>query len=474
MFGPIRLLSVLSLLAVMVLAAVVGMHLHSFLRADLLTVAQQTNVAAAQGFSTSIWREHRTNVLLTLTAPDTADKDALQSFVTVASGYIHNANLLQFTLYDAKGTPIFTLHPEEVTPQPVVFKATGLLQQGRPVSELIDPPGGKSGKLVRSFVPLMNSSGMEAIVETRADISPLWKKMMILQWAISGGMMLICIVLFVILMVASKRAEAIISKQYEANVELEAMASAARAETQQKSMFLANISHELRTPLNAIIGFSDIIKNELTPDSQFSRFSNYITDIHQAGVHLLSLINDILDFSKADANKLELEVSEVNASKLVANCLRLVSPRAEQAEIILEDAMPKESLVLTTDNKRLKQVLLNLLSNAVKFTPSGGKVRVTAWRDLANDCICFEVRDTGIGIAAKDISKAMMPFGQVDNALSRKYEGTGLGLPMAKKFIELLGGTFDIASKVNAGTVITFRLPTTFDAKGNTLVKFIE
>ncbi len=476
MFGYIRLFSVLSLLLVLILASTVGFYLRSFMKADLMGVAQQANITSAQGFGVSIWRDNRTNVMLNFVAPEKVDQDALQNFVRTASAYVRSAEISYFTLYDASGNPIFTLTPNTVMPKADVAKVIATLNVSRvkAQSELVELPDGKPGKLVRSFVPLYTTQGIEAIIETKTNVTPLWRKVMMFQWAVSGGMIMLCIVLFTILMVASKRAEAIISKQYEANVELEAAATAARAETQQKSMFLANISHELRTPLNAIIGFSDIIKNELVPESQFSRFANYIGDIHQAGVHLLSLINDILDFSKADANKLELEISEVNASKLVANCLRLVSPRAEEAGVILDDAMPKESLVLTTDNKRVKQVLLNLLSNAVKFTPSGGSVRVTAWRDLANDCIGFEVRDTGIGIAAKDISKAMTPFGQVDNALSRKYEGTGLGLPMAKKFVELMGGTFTIASEPDKGTVITFLLPTTFAAKGNTLVKFVE
>src|SRR5690606_30090855 len=156
-----------------------------------------------------------------------------------------------------------------------------------------------------------------------------------------------------------------------------------------------------------------------------------------SGVHLLSLINDILDYSKAEAGKLEMEVSEVNATKLVQNCMRLVSPRAESGKVTLSEELPKEALIMLTDSKKFKQILLNLLSNAVKFTPAGGQVSVTAWKNATDDTFSFEVKDTGIGIAPKDISRAMSPFGQVDSALSRKYEGTGLGLPLTKKFVEL-------------------------------------
>lgn len=476
MFGYIRFFSFLSLIVVLILATVVGVHLRAFLSSDLVAVGERANIISAQGFAVSIWRDYRADVLLNLGGGEDVNQEKLQRFTQIASAYVNKAQIEHFVLYTKDGTPIFTVKLPDISPKAEVGKAVVNLNfsKTKAGSEIRSRTGPVPGKVVRSFVPLYTTQGVEAIIEVQTDVTTLWDKVVMLQWLVSSGMIMLCIVLFAILMIASKKAEAIINKQYEVNMELEAAATAARAETQQKSMFLANISHELRTPLNAIIGFSDIIKNELSPESQFSRFSNYIGDIHQAGVHLLSLINDILDFSKADANKLELEVSEVNASKLVANCLRLVSPRAEDSGVKLDDAMPKESIVLTTDNKRLKQVLLNLLSNAVKFTPSGGTVRVTAWRDLATDSICFEVRDTGIGIAAKDISKAMTPFGQVDNALSRKYEGTGLGLPMAKRFVELLGGSFSLASEVNVGTTITILLPAVFKDQGNTLVKFLE
>src|SRR5262249_21776130 len=156
------------------------------------------------------------------------------------------------------------------------------------------------------------------------------------------------------------------------------------AENRDKSQFLANISHELRTPLNAIIGFSDIIKKEMMPQIEDKRYHDYIGDIHTSGVHLLSLINDILDYSKAEAGKLALEITEVNATKMIQNSMRLVSPRAESANVKLLEQMPQEQIIMHTDGKKFKQVLLNLLSNAVKFTPAGGQVLVTAWQNISD------------------------------------------------------------------------------------------
>ena len=262
-----------------------------------------------------------------------------------------------------------------------------------------------------------------------------------------------------LLIMLSRKAENIIARQHETNLELAATAAAAEAENRDKSQFLANVSHELRTPLNAIIGFSEIIKNEVLGTIDNPQYQDYIRDIHTSGVHLLSLINDILDYSKAEAGKLDLELAEVDVTKIIMNSMRLVSPRAEAAQVQLVENLPQVHFVLNTDAKKLKQVLLNLLSNAVKFTPAGGSVTVSAWENIADKSVAVEVKDSGIGIAPKDISRAMAPFGQVDNALSRKYEGTGLGLPLTKKFVELMGGTFTIASELNVGTTVTFTLP---------------
>ena len=264
-------------------------------------------------------------------------------------------------------------------------------------------------------------------------------------------------VLILILIYTTQRAESIIAKQHEVNLELTAAAASAEAENRDKSQFLANISHELRTPLNAIIGFSEIIKKEAIDQLEPSH-QEYIRDIHGSGIHLLSLINDILDFSKAEAGKLEVDLTEIDINKLVINSMRLVIPRAENAQVTLIEDLPKEHVICIADGKKLKQVMLNLLSNAVKFTPAGGEVRVSAWEQVIDNRVCVQVKDSGIGIAPKDIAKVMMPFGQVDNKLSRKYEGTGLGLPLSKKFIEIMGGEFVIESEINEGTTITLKL----------------
>lgn len=225
-----------------------------------------------------------------------------------------------------------------------------------------------------------------------------------------------------------------------------------------KSQFLANMSHELRTPLNAIIGFSEIIATE-TFGPGLPRYRGYAEDISGAGRHLLSLINDILDLSKAEAGKLDLHLEPVELEELVRECAQLMRGRmAEQDLRLALSITPMPPMLI--DRLRIKQVLLNLLSNAVKFTPQGGEISVAVDRDTAGEVtVC--VRDTGIGMAPESIPLAFEPFRQIDSALSRKYEGTGLGLSLVKTLVELHAGRVRIESVLGQGTSVFVTLPVT-------------
>jgi len=242
----------------------------------------------------------------------------------------------------------------------------------------------------------------------------------------------------------------------------EGISSAAREQAEiasrTKTEFLANMSHELRTPLNAIIGFSEILKNEMFGPLGASQYEEYATDIHDSGAHLLGVINDILDFSKAEAGKLTLMERSVSLEQIVEPCLRLLRPRAEEAGVALALQLPKNMPSIRVDEIKLKQVLINLVSNAVKFTQQGGSVSVTA-ETVGDGKLAIRVIDTGIGIEPADIPKALSAFGQVDSALSRKFEGTGLGLPLASSLTELHGGTLELDSTYGKGTTVTVLLP---------------
>ena len=226
--------------------------------------------------------------------------------------------------------------------------------------------------------------------------------------------------------------------------------------SQAKSEFLASMSHELRTPLNAVIGFSDAMVMEIFGPMN-GRYKNYASDIRSSGAHLLSLINDVLDLTRLDAGQAELREEVFGLPELAEECLRMIQSQAQKAGIVLSNDIADGLPALKADRRRIKQVLVNLLSNAVKFTPSGGGVRISA--QLTETGLTLAVADSGIGIAAQDIPKALEVFGQVDSSLARKYEGTGLGLPLSKQLMELHGGTLNLESQVNVGTTVTVTLP---------------
>lgn len=230
----------------------------------------------------------------------------------------------------------------------------------------------------------------------------------------------------------------------------------AEAASRTKSQFLASMSHELRTPLNAVIGFSEIIKDArmgpLDP-----RYRSYGENIHAAGSHLLGVINDILDLSKIVAGEALLNEDLVEIEPLVAACLRMIRERARVAGVELDEGVPPDLPPILADERRLKQILLNLLSNAIKFTPAGGRVLIAA--ELSEDGLEISIADTGIGMLPEEVPIALQSFRQLDGPLNRRYQGTGLGLPLAKMLTELHGGALQIETQPAIGTTVTVRLP---------------
>ncbi len=249
-----------------------------------------------------------------------------------------------------------------------------------------------------------------------------------------------------------------VTGSYSAERQLRIAKEEAELASRAKSDFLANVSHELRTPLNAIIGFSEIIKDQLFGPMGNQRYREYAIDIHDSGTHLLSLINDILDLSKIEAGKFELHEEAIDLERATKSCFRIMRDRAEEAGVTLEHRFPAGLPRIKADPRAVKQILLNLLSNAVKFTDPGGRVLV--YSSINQDgALVLHVEDTGIGIAGADIAKAMAPFGQVDSSLSRKYEGTGLGLPLTRHLVDLHDGELTLASNMGQGTHVSIVFP---------------
>jgi signal transduction histidine kinase len=228
------------------------------------------------------------------------------------------------------------------------------------------------------------------------------------------------------------------------------------AANRHKSEFLANVSHELRTPLNAIIGFSEVLQERLFGELN-EKQAEYTDDILSSGRHLLSLINDILDLSKIEAGRMELEVTTFDLAGAIENALLLIRERANRHGIKLDRVIDDRLGDFTGDERKVKQVLVNLLSNAVKFTPEGGQIKVEA--TLGESAVIFSVTDTGIGIAPQDHEAIFEEFRQVGTNYAQKREGTGLGLSLTRKFVELHGGKIWVESEVGKGSKFTFTLP---------------
>jgi signal transduction histidine kinase len=244
------------------------------------------------------------------------------------------------------------------------------------------------------------------------------------------------------------------TKSLEAKV-AEKTAELERA-NRHKSEFLANMSHELRTPLNAVIGFSDVLKEQYFGPLN-EKQTEYVKDINSSGQHLLSLITDILDLSKIEAGKMELDAAAFDVGASIESALTLVRERALKHGLTLSADVASDVGVVVADERKVKQVLINLLSNAVKFSYPGGWVRVSARRDEMG--VTVSVADSGIGIAAEDQGAVFEEFQQLHASGGAKHEGTGLGLALARRFVELHGGRIWVESEIGKGATFSFTLP---------------
>jgi two-component system cell cycle sensor histidine kinase PleC len=243
--------------------------------------------------------------------------------------------------------------------------------------------------------------------------------------------------------------------RHKSSVALRAAKTEAELASKAKSEFIANMSHELRTPLNAVIGFSEMLQHKPADDPQ--RVREYAGYINEAAEHLLALISSILDVSKIQAGKLQVDRSHIDPDPIVRSCLLITEIKAREKGITVDASLPQGPLSVYADPLRLKQVLINLMSNAVKFTPDNGKVTISVTPGA--DEMAIEITDNGVGMTALEIETAMRPFGQVDQGFNKKYEGTGLGLPISAALVGLHGGRLTVESDKGKGTRVTVLLP---------------
>jgi two-component system cell cycle sensor histidine kinase PleC len=226
-----------------------------------------------------------------------------------------------------------------------------------------------------------------------------------------------------------------------------------------KTEFLANMSHELRTPLNAIIGFGELIRDERFGPVGQPRYREYANDIHEAGQHLLQISGDILDLIEIESGRITTNMTMVSLADTIDRTVRMIELQAQAAGLHLDVDVADDLPPIETDQGKLRRVLLNVLSNAVKFTRPGERVGVTAYWDRSAAKMILQVSDTGVGIGPEYLQIGLSPFGQVEGSLSRRSQGTGLGLPLSRMLAELLGGDLSITSRLDKGTTVAITLP---------------
>ena len=240
--------------------------------------------------------------------------------------------------------------------------------------------------------------------------------------------------------------------------ELQDARQAAELASRGKTEFLASLSHELRTPMNAVIGFADLIARESEGPVGTPHYRDFAVNIRDSGQHLLELINEILDHVRAESGQLVLDDEVVDLDAAAVFAIRLLTPRAARAGIVLSAAVDPAARHLRGDERRIRQILLNLLSNAVKYTPSGGTVSLTA-APAPDGGLLLEVRDNGVGIPERDLDRVLQAYARVESPANRQTEGAGLGLPLTRRLVELHGGAMTLASRVGQGTTVTLHFP---------------
>lgn len=351
--------------------------------------------------------------------------------------FLAEEDLLALAVVDSGGIPVGMVNRQELHVT-LAGRFGWALYERKPISELMD----REPFMVEAAIPFTPLS--ELIMTQRP--SALLSGFIVTKNGKYAGMGTALAVLQMAVDISTKRAEDLARAHARAE-------DASRA----KTLFLANMSHELRTPLNAIIGFSDIMKQRVFGGLGSDHYEQYANDINSSGHHLLELIDGILDISKVESGKLEPEFEVVNLEDILKYCMRYFTVTALDADVSLTLQSPEEAVFVWADSKMFRQIMLNLISNALKFTDPGGRVTVSVVCEQTAARV--SVKDNGIGIAAENMSKVMEPFGQVDGELNRRYDGTGLGLPLAKALTKAQGGQFELNSKLGEGTLVTFTMP---------------
>lgn len=463
--------------AIVLLATALGLSLlyRSWAVGQMVAEAEQANVTAARLLANSLlnWNADILSHLAALPPDQLATRPEVAELEGHIGALVRQASIIKVKIYNLDGHTLFSTARDEIGKDEDDDEGVAAAAKGVVASELVhantlDAFEGRISDrdVISSYVPIraVSSQGIAGaegpvigVFEVYDDVTTFtaainrftyW-----LVWITVCSALLVNIVLILIV----GRGDRLLQRQHERSLELARSVSRADAANRAKTEFLANMSHELRTPLNAIIGFSDLMLKQTFGALGDKRYTAYINDIRDAGQKLLETIDNMLDLMKIELGRMQVRTEDIRPKDLASEIVRMVEPTAKARQIVLRLDCDGNLPVLATDGPKLRKSLLSLLSNAIKFSPPGSPVILSCQPDQGG---CrFAVIDRGIGMSAEEIPIALSPFRQVDGSLSRKFEGTGLGLPLAKDLVELLGGRLEVTSLPGSGTTVTICLP---------------
>ena len=446
-------------------------YLHRSLSNDQFTgLVEQSNESLTQAFANAVWPKfHWFLLAASQRNPDDVRRDPTTEMLRSAvRELVQGTNVLKIKIYDTHGRTIFSTDPKQIGADysknerflSALAGHTASQSEKRAIFKAIDDE--LTNIWVLSSYIAIRPSGADGqivgVAETYTNVTDFQMQLDKTGSLLVGTSAIVLLAVFIFLAAIVWIAERVLHRQHLHNIELAEHAARAHAASRAKSEFLANMSHELRTPLNAILGFAELITSEILGPVGTPRYKEYAGDIQRSGRHLLGIINDVLDLVQIETGRARVSLDRVDVCDLGRDVVRLMSRQAATKNVALRFAANCTADPIDSDEGKIRQILFNLISNALKFTPEGGSVTVTISQDPISSHTVLRVADTGIGMRPEDVPVALASFGQIGNAFQQNGQGIGLGLPLTKKFAELLGGSFEIESAPGKGTIVTIAL----------------
>lgn len=451
---------------VIVAAAAIALawHIERTSRTQTLQLAEQYNVVLTRDLGITLAPD--LDRILAQPVPKTGSSPSVEDLLDKLKSLTRGSAIAKLKLYAPSGMTVFSSDPAQIGEDKSANDGFRRARGGEVASLLVfrdqfDAFDGvlSDRNLLSSYVPLAGSNAPGSVIEIYQDVTPILDQVQDATYLQQGAIVVAFALVYVLLLGVVARAESVALQRAAEAASFAAVAARADAASRTKTEFLASMSHELRTPLNAILGFVEILKSELFGPIENPRYRGYLADVHRAAQHLLAIINDVLDLERIEAGAAQLEIHAVGLGQIAETAMSMVQVQADAARIALRyEPGPAGAPVIESDGRLIRQILLNLLANAVKFTPSGGTVRLSL--GTAGTVVTLTVSDTGPGMSHQEISTALSPYGQVER-INEGYgaRGTGLGLPIAERLTEILGGRLEIESEPGRGTRVTGLLP---------------